>query len=70
MSTEMTIDISKADTLDSGPPGVGKTMTVEGLSEHLKRPLYTVRTSIFNLAPICANYGGLCGKLKQGCETS
>ncbi|KFY28793.1 hypothetical protein V491_00286, partial [Pseudogymnoascus sp. VKM F-3775] len=25
-----------------GPPGVGKTMTVEGLSEHLKRPLYTV----------------------------
>ncbi|KFY05238.1 hypothetical protein O988_00150 [Pseudogymnoascus sp. VKM F-3808] len=25
-----------------GPPGVGKTMTAEGLSEHLKRPLYTV----------------------------
>lgn len=55
MSTEMMIDISKADTLDSGPPGVGKTMTAEELSEHLERPLYTVRTSIFNLAPICAN---------------
>ncbi|ELR03570.1 hypothetical protein GMDG_06228 [Pseudogymnoascus destructans 20631-21] len=25
-----------------GPPGVGKTMTAEGLSEHLERPLYTV----------------------------
>jgi hypothetical protein len=26
----------------SGPSGVGKTLTAEGLSEHLKRPLYTV----------------------------
>lgn len=26
----------------SGPPGVGKTLTVEGLSEYLKRPLYAV----------------------------
>ncbi|KAL8698333.1 MAG: hypothetical protein Q9201_006630 [Fulgogasparrea decipioides] len=26
----------------SGPPGVGKTLTVEGLSEYLKRPLYAI----------------------------
>ena len=26
----------------SGPPGVGKTLTVEGLSEYLERPLYAV----------------------------
>ncbi|ELR10095.1 hypothetical protein GMDG_04495 [Pseudogymnoascus destructans 20631-21] len=25
-----------------GPPGVGKTMTAEGLSEHLKRPLHSL----------------------------
>ncbi|KAL5349005.1 hypothetical protein ACLOAV_006431 [Pseudogymnoascus australis] len=42
MESTMTIDMYKADTLDSGPPGVGKTMTAEGLSEHLERPLYTV----------------------------
>jgi AAA+ superfamily predicted ATPase len=27
----------------SGPPGVGKTLTAETLSEHLQRPLYSVR---------------------------
>lgn len=26
----------------SGPPGVGKTFTAEAVSEHLKRPLYSV----------------------------
>ncbi|KAJ5135366.1 uncharacterized protein N7515_004644 [Penicillium bovifimosum] len=26
----------------SGPPGVGKTFTVEGTSEYLKRPLYSI----------------------------
>jgi hypothetical protein len=26
----------------SGSPGVGKTLTVEGLSEYLERPLYAV----------------------------
>lgn len=26
----------------SGPPGVGKTLTAEGLSEYLERPLYAV----------------------------
>ena len=26
----------------SGPPGVGKTLTTEGLAEHLKMPLYVV----------------------------
>ncbi|KAI4103533.1 MAG: hypothetical protein L6R37_003750 [Teloschistes peruensis] len=29
-------------TLLHGPPGVGKTLTVEGLSEYLERPLYTI----------------------------
>ncbi|OAF58681.1 hypothetical protein VC83_04918 [Pseudogymnoascus destructans] len=48
MSTAMTIDIYKTDTLDSGPPGVGKTMTAEGLSEHLERPLYTVSVGNFS----------------------
>ena len=26
----------------SGPPGVGKTLTAEAVSEHLKKPLYSV----------------------------
>ncbi|KAL9582655.1 MAG: hypothetical protein Q9212_003177 [Teloschistes hypoglaucus] len=29
-------------TLLHGPPGVGKTLTVEGLSEYLERPLYAI----------------------------
>ena len=29
-------------TWKSGPPGVGKTLTAEAVSEHLKRPLYSV----------------------------
>ncbi|MCJ1280370.1 hypothetical protein MMC21_008197 [Puttea exsequens] len=29
-------------TLLHGPPGVGKILTVEGLSEHLERPLYVI----------------------------
>jgi MoxR-like ATPase len=35
--------MEKANLYVSGPPGVGKTLTAEGLSEHLKRPLYVVR---------------------------
>ncbi|KAF7358510.1 p-loop containing nucleoside triphosphate hydrolase protein [Mycena venus] len=50
-----------------GPPGVGKTLTVEATSEHLKRPLYVVSagelgttpsaldktlTEIFSLVPV------------------
>ena len=31
------------NTRASGPPGVGKTLTAEALSERLQRPLYTVR---------------------------
>jgi Cdc6-like AAA superfamily ATPase len=31
-------------TWKSGPPGVGKTLTAEAVSEHLKRPLYSVRS--------------------------
>jgi SpoVK/Ycf46/Vps4 family AAA+-type ATPase len=30
------------DTRPSGPPGVGKTLTAEALSEDLERPLYAV----------------------------
>jgi len=33
--------------ISSGPPGLGKTLTVEGLSEYLERPLYAV-----SLAPL------------------
>lgn len=29
-------------TRDSGRPGVGKTLTAEGIADHLKRPLYMV----------------------------
>jgi Cdc6-like AAA superfamily ATPase len=30
------------DHHSSGPPGVGKTLTAETLSEHLQKPLYSV----------------------------
>lgn len=29
-------------TAGSGRPGVGKTLTAEGIADHLKRPLYMV----------------------------
>ena len=46
----MTIEVSVL-TRASGPPGVGKTFTVEATSEHFKKPLYSVRA-------IChADYG-------------
>ena len=32
-------------TLASGPPGVGKTFTVEATSQYFKLPLYSVRAS-------------------------
>ena len=34
----------------SGPPGVGKTLTVEGLSEYLERPLYAVSLALLRLS--------------------
>jgi hypothetical protein len=37
------------DTYKSGPPGVGKTLTAEGVSEHLRRPLYSVSLLIHGL---------------------
>jgi hypothetical protein len=37
-------------TYKSGPPGVGKTFTAEAVSEHLKRPLYSVGFSFLYLA--------------------
>jgi SpoVK/Ycf46/Vps4 family AAA+-type ATPase len=33
-----------SNTYKSGPPGVGKTLTAEGVSEHLQKPLYSVRS--------------------------
>jgi len=36
--------------ISSGPPGVGKTLTVEGLSEYLERPLYAVSPTLFRLS--------------------
>ena len=34
----------------SGPPGVGKTLTVEGLSEYLERPLYAISLALLRLS--------------------
>jgi hypothetical protein len=34
--------LNSADAFCSGPAGVGKTLTAEGISEFLKRPLYAV----------------------------
>jgi ATP-dependent protease Clp ATPase subunit len=34
--------MEKANLFVSGLPGVGKTLTAEGLAEHLERPLYIV----------------------------
>ncbi|KAF8847949.1 hypothetical protein BDZ45DRAFT_811180 [Acephala macrosclerotiorum] len=34
--------LNHALTGESGPPGVGKTFTAEAVSEHLKRPLYSI----------------------------
>lgn len=31
-----------AEANDSGPPGVGRTLTAEAISEQLERPLYSV----------------------------
>ena len=35
-----------AEWSGSGPPGVGKTLTAEALSEYYRRPLYTVRFAV------------------------
>lgn len=43
-----------ANSCDSGPPGVGKTLTAETIAEQLRRPLYSVGRSqlsrIFDVA--------------------
>ena len=36
------LHLNPADAFYSGPAGVGKTLTAEGISEFLKRPLYAV----------------------------
>lgn len=36
-------------TLLHRPPGVGKTLTVEGLAEYLERPLYAVSLALLRL---------------------
>ena len=40
-SLKVTIPSMYAD-MNSGPPGVGKTLTAEAISEHFHRPLYSV----------------------------
>ena len=40
---------TSSDTCKSGPLGVGKTLTAEGISEHLKKPLYSVSEFIQNV---------------------
>lgn len=49
---------------NSGTPGVGKTLTAEAVSEHLQRPLYSVRTSAFHLSAIGSDSADLCRRLK------
>jgi hypothetical protein len=34
--------LKSTDIFHSGPAGVGKMLTAEGISELLKRPLYTI----------------------------
>jgi hypothetical protein len=46
---------SGANTKDSGPSGVGKTLTAEVISEHFKRPLYSVRTRRI-LGSLCSHF--------------
>ena len=36
--------------ISSGPPGVGKTLTVEGLSEYLKRLFYAVSLTLLRIS--------------------
>ena len=38
----MFISLRKLTQLRSGPPGVGKTLTAEAISEYQRRPLYRV----------------------------
>lgn len=36
------LQLHHANTFASGLTGVGKTLTAEGISEHLQKPLYSV----------------------------
>jgi hypothetical protein len=51
--------------LCSGSPGVGKTLTVEGLSEYLKRPLYAVR-STFPGSSGSSDFSDICWGARSG----
>jgi SpoVK/Ycf46/Vps4 family AAA+-type ATPase len=41
----------KLTVMGSGPPGVGKTLTAEAISERLQRPLYSVNMSLTSSQP-------------------
>ena len=51
----------------SGPPGVGKTLTVEGLSEYLERPLYAVSLALVPLSGL-PDFSDICGGTWPGSE--
>ena len=48
----------------SGTPGAGKTLTAEAVSEHLQRPLYSVRTFALNLFTIGPDSADFCRGLE------
>lgn len=49
----------------SGTPGVEKTLTAEAVSEHLQRPLYSVRTSALNPFTSCPDSSDLGRRIES-----
>ena len=60
------ISHSRLTQTSSGSPGVGKTLTVEGLSEYLERPLYAVR---YTLHLVILTFQISAGELGQDAKT-
>ena len=50
----------------SGPPGVGKTLTAEGLSEYLERPLYAVSLALRSSGR--SDFSDICWGARPGRE--
>jgi len=53
----------------SGPPGVGKTLTAEGLSEYLKRPLYAVSPVLLRSSGR-SDFSDICWGIRPGRENT
>lgn len=57
----------KLTSASSGPPGVGKTLTAEGLSKYLERPLYTVSPAFLRLYGR-SDFADICWRIRSGPE--